>query len=385
MKKQPKKTNVYDPGTYQVGRSLPTGPRKSVHSNLREPEKPKKKRSKKKIAAIILGFILLFASIFGFLAWDKIKGIFNGSLFDLIAKNEPLERDQFGRSNILVFGTSEDDPGHGGADLADSIMVISVNQDTYDANLLSLPRDLWVKLNSKCPSLGTEQKLNASYKCAMEEYDDEDKASMAFANQVSEIIGTDIQYYAKVNYSVVEGVVNALGGIEVNINSEDPRGIYDVATKVKLSNGKHEIDGHTALMLSRARGHSGGYGLARSNFDRERNQQAIVQGILSKASSTGTLANPAKVLSLFGSLGENIVSNIETKNLKTVVSVANNVKPDMIVQLPLDDKEKPLVITGPYRGVSIVRPKAGVFDYTDIQAYVKEAFAKTTIKESNSN
>lgn len=212
----------------------------------------------------------------------------------------------------------------------------------------------------------------------MMQYEDEDKASMAFAEQVSEIINTDIQYYAKINYSVVKGVVDALGGIEVTINSDDPRGIYDVATKVKLSNGKHQIDGQTALMLSRARGSAGGYGFAKSNFDRERNQQMIVQAILSKASSSGTLANPAKVLSVFGTLGENIVSNVDTKNLKTIVDIANNVKPNMIVQLPLDNKEDPLVITGPYKGVSIVRPAAGVFDYTEIQEYIRTAFSKTT-------
>lgn len=379
MKKSPKKTINRDAGPYQVGRSLPTAGSNYSRSIERAVKPDSKKRSKKKIAAIVIAVILLIGSVFGFLAWNQIKDMFNGSLFDLIAKNEPLERDQFGRSNILVFGTSEDDEGHSGALLADSIMVISVNQDTYDANLMSLPRDLWVKYNSKC-SLGSEGKLNASYYCALQENDeDENKASLAFANQVSEIIGTDVQYYAKVNYSVVESVVDSLGGIEVTINSEDPRGIYDVATKIKLANGTHQIDGRTALLLSRARGSFGGYGLARSNFDRERNQQMIVQGILSKASSTGTLANPAKVLSVFGSLGDNIVSNIETKNLKTIVSVANNVKPNMIVQLPLDGKDKPLVITGPYKGVSIVKPSAGIFNYTEIQEYVRQAFSKTTV------
>ena len=84
----------------------------------------------------------------------------------------------------MVFGTSEDDEGHSGATLADSIMVISINQDTYDANMLSIPRDLWVKFNSDC-SLGSEQKLNAAYECALQHYDrDEAKASTAFAREL---------------------------------------------------------------------------------------------------------------------------------------------------------------------------------------------------------
>ena len=384
MNKSPKHKKTADYGPYQVGRSLPTGSPKANSVTNKNYKKTSKKSHKKRIVTILTLLFIILSIMFGLFAWNKVNGIFKGSLLDLFAKNEPLARDKFGRSNILVFGTSEDDEGHSGATLADSIMVISINQDTYDANMLSVPRDLWVKFNSDC-SLGSEQKLNVAYECALQHYDrNEAKASIAFASQISEIIGTDIQYYAKVDYTVVKNVVNSLGGIDVTINSSDPRGIFDPATKIKFSNGVHHIDGQTALELSRSRGAFGGYGLSKSNFDRERNQQMIAQAILAKATSTGTLANPAKVLSVFGSLGDNITTNIETKNIKTIVSVANNVKPEQIVSLPLDDKEKPLVTTGMYRGLSIVKPTAGVFNYSQIQEYVAKAFAKTTPKD-NSN
>lgn len=383
MKKPHKKSNVPGSELYQVGKQLPAANRRHKISADKKIDPPKKKRSKKRIASyVLLAFIVLF-SAFGLLLWHKAGGIFNGNLVDLFAQNKPLAEDSFGRTNILVFGTSEDDEGHAGATLADSIMVISVDQDTYQANMLSIPRDLWVKFNSKC-SLGSEGKINAAYYCALEENKkDEDKASAAFARQASSIIGTEVQYYAKVNYTVVKDVVNSLGGIDVTIASTDSRGIYDVATKVKLSNGTHHIDGDTALLLSRARGSAGGYGLERSNFDRERNQQLIASAILSKASSSGTLVNPIKVLSVFGSLGNNITSNIETAQIKTVVNIAQNVQPGNVVSLPLDDKEKPLVKTGTYNSTSIVRPVKGIFDYSEIQAYVKEAFTPKTNTESN--
>lgn len=385
MKKQPKRKQINEANPYQVGKSLP-GNGLNKHDSIKVPVKTsKQKPNKRKIAIIIISIFIVVGGLFGLLAWNKINSMFKGSLLDLFAKNEPLAKDRFGRSNILVFGTSEDDEGHSGATLADSIMVISVNQETYDANILSIPRDLWVKLNSKC-SLGSEQKINASYECALQQYNrNEDRASVAFTHQVAEIIGTDIQYYAKVDYTVVKSVVDSLGGVDVTINSNDQRGIYDSATKIKLSNGTHHIDGQTALELSRSRGAFGGYGLSKSNFDRERNQQMIVQAILAKATSSGTLANPAKVLSVFGSLGNNITTNIETKNVKTLVGVANNVKPDRIVSLPLDDKDQPLVTTGSYRGLSIVKPVAGVFDYGQIQQFIAQAFAKATPKDTQSN
>ncbi|MCA9348291.1 LCP family protein [Candidatus Saccharibacteria bacterium] len=362
---------------YQVGKALP------IHNSTVTPEesRPKKRLTKKKITLIIMTIIIGLGVVYGSVLWNKINGIFNGNLFDLITKNEPLKQDASGRTNILIFGTSEDDEGHSGAHLADSILVLSVNQTTYDANMVSVPRDLWVKYNSTC-SLGNQGKINASYYCALDQYEqDEVQASSKFAEQVGVVLGVDVHYYAKINYTVVKDVVDALGGIDVNIESDDPRGIYDVATKLKLPNGVSSIDGDTALNLSRARGSFGGYGFSSSNFDRERNQQAVAKGILDKASSSGTLANPTKVISVFGSLGQNITSNIETSSLKTAVSIASNVSSDKIIQLSLDDEDNRLVTTGTYNGVSIVRPVQGIFDYSEIQAYISQAFAKTTTTE----
>ena len=59
-----------------------------------------------------------------------------------------------GRTNILIFGTSGysmDEDAWDGAMLTDSIMVVSLDQDNYDAYMMSLPRDLYVK-HSGLPS-----------------------------------------------------------------------------------------------------------------------------------------------------------------------------------------------------------------------------------------
>lgn len=356
---------------YRVGASLPSADKRKVQ--LDESEKPKKGKKTKKIVLIIVSILLLFGIFFGASIWNSIKDSINGSLFDLLTKNEPLKKDANGRTNIVIFGTSEDDEGHSGALLADSIMTISLDQTTKKAVMVSIPRDLWVKYNTDC-NLGSEGKINASYSCALRENNnDVDKASQTFGNQVGEVVGLDVHYYIKINYTVVKDTVDALGGITVKIESSDPRGIYDVATKLKLPNGENQIDGETALNLSRARGSFGGYGLGQSNFDREKNQQAIVKGIVNKATSTGTITNVPKVLSTVSSLGDNIVTNVNSSEIKTALNVANGFDTNNIVTVQLNAKEKPLVTTGNYRGQSIVRPSAGVFDYLDIQKAIKDA------------
>lgn len=369
---------------YRVGASLPNKRHGSQLPKEKIKEPISKKTKVKRIALVIASVFLILGFLFGAKVWNSIKDSINGSLFDLLVKNEPLKKDENGRTNIVLFGTSEDDEGHSGATLADSIMVVSLDQESHEVDMVSVPRDLWVEFNTKC-MLGSEGKINASYFCALNKYDkDVEKASQSFGDQVGEVVGLDIHYFVKVNYSVVRDTVNALGGITVNIESRDNRGIYDVGTKVKLPNGKSKLDGETALLLTRARGlQYGSYGFAQANFDRERNQQAVLRAIFSKAISGGTLANVPKALSTVDSLGNNIVTNIKSSEIKSAVRVANKIKENDIQTLQLNNKENPLVITGNIGRNSIVRPKAGIFDYSEIHSAVAEALKPTQSASNN--
>jgi len=326
---------------------------------------------------IVLGVGLIVGGMYASAAWNRVNNTFEGSFFDML-QLRPLEKDSYGRTNIVMFGNSEDDPDHGGAELADSIMVVSIDQKTHQGNMISIPRDLWVEYGSDC-SLGSQGKINAAYVCALEATNDDARAaSELFAKQVAEVIGTDVQYYVKINYTVIREVVTQLGGIDVTIDSTDPRGIYDAATKIQLSNGVHHLDGEQALQLSRSRGAFGGYGFGTSNFDRERNQQAVVRAMLDKATSTGTLANPWKVLGMVEAIGNNLVTNIHASELLRGLNTARSVDTAALATISFDRSEPRLVTTGMYRGVSIVRPAAGVFDYSDIHAAISTAFQATT-------
>ena len=333
-------------------------------------------KKKKTIVITIVSLLSLIILAIGYVGVRlSLSGgqMFNGNPLIALFSNQDLKRDDNGRSNVLIFGTSEDDPGHSGATLADSIMVLSVDQDTKDAVTISIPRDLWVSYDTPC-SIGEEGKINAAYSCALSaSSQDETVASLEFAKKVGKVVGLDIQYYAKVNYSFVRESVDALGGIDVTIDSRDSRGIYDVNTGLKLPNGQSFINGEQALDLARARGSSGGYGLEQSNFDREKNQQAVLRAIQQKAVSGGTLANPLKALNLVDSLSANIKTNVESTELRAIIETAAGMQSNEIASLPLNSTENPLVTTGTYNSQSIVRPIKGLFDYSDIQSYIEQS------------
>ena len=345
--------------------------------------KKPKRRVRRIIFWVLMALLAAGLAVGGYLVYKAAtatESVFQGSVFDIV-KNDPLKTDANGRSNFLVFGTAEDDEGgtHGGANLTDSIMVISVDQEEHNAYMISLPRDLWVAYQETC-TVGNQGKLNAVYFCASDDGADETAGAQALMAKAGEITGLDIQYYVHLNFTAVVDAVNAVGGVDVTINSSDPRGILDrnfdwkcnyTCYYVNYQNGEEvHLDGEHALALARARNAAGGYGLPNGNFDREQNQQMIIKALRDKALSAGTLTNVSAVTGLIDALGNNLRTNIETKEVRTLMDIASNTEDTDIVSLSLVEEGNMLVTTGSYNGQSIVRPVAGLLDYSAIQEFV---------------
>lgn len=350
--------------------------------------KPKVRRrlSKKNIKRLLIVLALLTVLIGGFLAIKAFlagSSIFQGNLLGLV-QSKPLKEDENGRSNIVIFGTSEDDEGgdHPGAYLTDSIMVVSLNQTKKDAYMFSIPRDLWVKYNEAC-NAGYEGKINEVFTCHSSSGQDEPAGSNALRKKVGEVTGLDVQYYAHVNYSVVRDAVDAVGGVGVEIDSNDPRGILDrnfdwkcnyQCNYVKYPNGPTgNMDGEHALALARARGSSAPtYGLEQGNFSREQYQQKILTALKDKAVSAGTLTNIAKVSGLMDAFGKNLRTNFETNEVRTLMNLGNDIPNHSIKSLSLVDSESPVVSTGMVGAQSIVQPVSGLYDYSSIAQYLNK-------------
>ena len=365
-------------------------PDQGIKKKSRRRQKGLKKprsRAKKVVMWVAIALAAIILAIGSFLVYQFIKNagnVFQGNILDII-QNQPLKEDENGRSNFVVFGTAEDDEGgtHGGANLTDSIMVISVDQDKKDAYMISLPRDLWVDYQETC-TVGNQGKINAVYFCASNDGEDEAAGAAALQAKAGEILGLDIQYYVHLNFTAVVDAVDAVGGVDVTIES-NPEGVgildrnFDWKCNYQCYYVNYEdgetvhLDGEHALALARARNAQGGYGLAGGNFDREKNQQKIIEALREKALSVGTLANLGAVTSLMDAMGNNLRTNIETKEIRTLMNLASDIPSEKIIGLSLvgDEEEGDLVTTGMYLGQSIVQPVAGLMVYGDIQAYVQ--------------
>lgn len=354
--------------------------------NESQPKKKWWKPSKRQVKWFVIILLLLVIIIVGYLgvrAWLASSKIFDGNVFDLFGKGQPLKMDENGRSNFVIFGTSEDSGAHedAGPNLTDSIMVASVDQEKKVAMLTSVPRDLWVQYDRACLN-GYEGKVNAVYQCGSEDGANEEAGASMLMETLGTVYGLDMHYYVHINNTAVRDAVNAVGGVDIVIESDDPRGIYDPnfdwecnyeCTYVKHPNGPVHLDGQQALLLARARDSTGtGYGLADGNFAREQYQQKILVALRDKAASVGTLANPSAVSQLIDSLGNNVQTNINTGEVKTLIDVAQELTDENITTVRIDDEEDPQVMNGMMDGQSIVQPVLGVYDYSGIHAYIQQ-------------
>lgn len=359
----------------------------------RRSNKPPKSRRRKIIGWIVKILILILLVVGGWLAYNVITNtsqILKGNIFDIF-QNKPLKEDANGRTNILVFGTSGsiEDQRHDGANLTDTLMVLSIDQHKKNAFMVSLPRDLYIDYGAACNS-GYQGKINEVYYCYSEAGQNDEAGAKALQKKVAQVTGLSMQYYAHINWAVVVGAVNAIGGVDVNVKGNGscalygmPDGsVYDYNMKIRYTPGNHHMNGEQALKFSRARGSAGGCGLDRGDYDRQANQQKVLKAMQKKAVSAETLTNVGKVTSLMDALGQNLRTDFATSEVQTLMSLGKDIPSDKIVSIDLANKDEKLIVGEMLNGASIQVPSAGMYDYSAIKAYIsKQINANEVTKE----
>ncbi len=335
----------------------------------------------KKILLLVM-LIALAAGIWlgGKFVYNAHK-LFHGNILSILTTTK-LKGEDNGRVNILLAGNSADDAGHSGGDLTDSIMIMSIDTKNNQAFLLSVPRDLYVQI----PGTSSHSKINYAYVAGKNNDFAEDgypKGGMGELEQViSQDFGITLNYYALVNYSALKDAVNAVGGIDINIQSSDPRGLYDPSIDyathgplVKLTNGLHHLDGEAALDLARARGDSYySYGFAASDFQRTKDQRDLLVALKTKAVTAGVLSNPAKLSSLSDAIGSNVKTDFSLSEVHRLYDLTKSISGSGIKSYSLNSingKNLLASYTTP-DGQSSLIPAMGVDNYDDIQSFLQQ-------------
>jgi LCP family protein required for cell wall assembly len=162
------------------------------------------------------------------------------------------------RTNILLLGT-DDSPERGSVGRTDTIILTTIVPLKPYVGMLSVPRDLWVTI----PNVG-EQRINTAYFFA--ESNESGSGPRAAMQTIRQNFGVPVRYYAVIHMFGVVSVVDALGGVDLQLAS--PMG--------GLPAGAHHLDGLTALAFVRERSSS-------DDFSRMVRAQVLLSALFSKA------------------------------------------------------------------------------------------------------
>ena len=220
---------------------------------------------------------------------------------------------------LLLMGVdSETDGLNANASFnGDTLMLITFNPHTLNATMFSIPRDTYVPI--ACNN-NRHAKINSSAAYG----------TSCVIDTVEQLTDITIDYYVKINFKGVVDLVDALGGIEVDIEAPDFNYNHGVncggkfceqnsdrntsaSGMIYLDPGLQTINGEAALAYARCR-----HLYLQSDIDRNRHQQQVVEAIAKKASSMENLTNLEDILN---SITKNITTNMSTEQILSFYDV----------------------------------------------------------------
>ncbi|HUR03346.1 MAG TPA: LCP family protein [Nonomuraea sp.] len=208
-----------------------------------------------------------------------------------------------GALNVLLVG-SDSQAGterfRNGA-RSDALLLLHLPADRKNVTVVAFPRDSMVRI----PACGSRPARNDMINSAF------DAGGLSCsAKTVESLTNVRVDHMMELEFSGAEAVVDALGGVEVTL----PEAVDDKATKLKLTAGKHVLDGEQALGYLRLRRYGDG-----SDIQRIRRQQVLMMSMLKKAKQQ--LKDPAAMRDFLTTAGNWIKTDAEF-DLDTMIGVA---------------------------------------------------------------
>jgi LCP family protein required for cell wall assembly len=344
----------------------------------------------KRGALVLSALVLLTGGFLGIKAYLKARNIFKGGSDGAAALQKDvdpslLKGEGDGRVNMLLLGKGGE--GHEAPDLTDTIIIASIDPIHKEAALLSIPRDLYVKV----PGNGS-MKINAVYatyknntlakgKYTAQLAEEAEKAGLeAIDKTVESTMGIPIHYHAMVDFTGFKKAIDTVGGVDVNVTDS----LYEVMRidgkqyVLNVQTGQQHFDGFRALAYARSR-----YTSVRGDFDRAERQRLIMTALKDKIFSLGTFSNPLKLSQLMDAFGDHIQTNLSIDELSRLYTIGKEIPSSNIKSIGLADPPNNYVVTDNINGLSVVVPRAGVNNFTEIQSYVRNTMKDGFIKQEN--
>lgn len=306
------------------------------------------------------------------------------------------------RVNVVLLGIGG--AGHAGAELTDTMILGSLKPSTGEVGMISIPRDLTLAV----PGHGYT-KINAVN--AYAEQDAKGSGITAITDTIETIMGETVDYTIKVDFSSFEKIIDAIGGIDVYIETaftdaqypidgmedaactestteieektEEEENTPNEATAstgwiygcryeiLSFTQGWTHMNGATALKYARSRHGNNGEG---SDFARAARQQKVLLAWKEKALSLGVLLNPGKLQNIVDVVRKNVTTNMSAWDMLTLATYADKIDINAIASHVIDGKSG-LVYSSYLGGAYVLWPRKE--DWSEFQQLADNIFSSS--------
>jgi len=299
----------------------------------------KHSRAIRAITSISVGIVAL--SAIGWLGLGRVSGSINRIDAFANIKNRPDKPTS--AMNLLLVGSDNragltaaqsKELAVGGLAVAagarsDTMLLVHISKSRDSAVIISLPRDSLVTIPEHQSTSGKnlvparKNKLNAAFSFG--------GAPLLIATVEGET-GLRIDHYIEINFLGFKNIIDALGGIDVCVkkNIDDPK------SHLVITAGLHTLNGIDALKYVRTRYFDG-----LGDIGRMQRQQQFMSAVLRKATSTGTLLNPIKLVNFFNAAIKTVTTDkdFNKNDLLTLGKQLKNLSVDKVrtLTVPLSD------------------------------------------------
>ena len=224
----------------------------------------------------------------------------NGKTSQKIAQKKPI--------SILLLGVDEGIEGRHDQGNSDTMILITINPQKKKATMTSIPRDLLVDVlgDGKDGGKYYMSRINSAYEVG---------GSKASSLTVSRAFNVPIDYYMEVNMKALESMVNAVGGVDVNVP-------FTFTYNTHFKKGKMHLTGKQALDYARMRKED-----PRGDYGRQMRQRQIITQIVDKSISINSVSNYRKILKV---VSKYVETNMSFNDMMSVAmnyrSAASNIE-----------------------------------------------------------
>lgn len=301
----------------------------------------KKKRPVLRVFLFLIAAVLIVVALFLGNLVNKTSNMLDHS--STANDNEPIPQEESVKEKpvgILLLGM--DTRPKGGTMNTDVMMVAAFNPNTKSTTVVSMPRDSLIQLDGY-----KERKANAYYAAfygqALEEQLETKKldeakeaareeAREAMSRMMSKYYGIDIKYTAIINFQGFVDVVDALGGLEVNVDMDMRYTDTADGTNIDLKKGLQTLNGQQTLDFVRYRKSNDGTNMS-SDFERNQRESQVLGLITDKMKS---LSGFTKLGDVIEAVGNNFTIDMPTKEMENMMKTYFGMSSSNVTFMPLE-------------------------------------------------